>query len=76
MDSQALNSFLYILSNTKGGDLAFDENGKNALAIGQKVVDGKFNFLLKDINRVEVLRRPQVTPGRPRTLLTARRAGV
>lgn len=48
--AKALNSFLYILSNTKGGDLAFDENGKNALAIGQKVVDGKFNFLLKDLS--------------------------
>lgn len=48
--AKALNSFLYILSNTRGGDMAFDENGKNTLAIGQKVVDGKFNFLLKDLS--------------------------
>ena len=48
--AKALNSFLYILSNTRGGNLAFDKNGKNALAMGQKVIDGGFNFLLKDLS--------------------------
>ena len=48
--AKALNSFLYILSNTKGSELAFDTDGKNALAIGQKAVDGRFNFLLKDLS--------------------------
>ena len=48
--AKTLKSFLYVLSNTKGSDLAFDNKGKNALAIGQKKTDGGFNFLLKDLS--------------------------
>lgn len=47
--AQGLNSFLYVLSNTEGSDLAYDEKGKNSLAIGQKVIDGEFNYMLKDL---------------------------
>ena len=39
----------YILSNTEGKNLAFDENGKNALAIGMSDGNGSFRFLLKDL---------------------------
>ncbi|MCJ7465497.1 MAG: OmpA family protein [Maribacter sp.] len=40
----------YILSNTQGDELAFDENGKNALAIGMVDKQGGFKFLLKDLS--------------------------
>ncbi len=40
----------YILSNTEGKNLAFDENGKNALAIGMADSNGSFQFLLKDLS--------------------------
>ncbi|HET8737445.1 MAG TPA: OmpA family protein, partial [Pricia sp.] len=40
----------YILSNTEGKNLAFDENGKNALAIGMSDANGLFRFLLKDLS--------------------------
>ena len=48
--AKELNSFLYVLSNTNGSDLAYDDKGKNALAIGQKVIDGGFNYLMKDLS--------------------------
>ncbi|SHG81559.1 OmpA family protein [Flagellimonas flava] len=48
--SQKLQSIFYVLSNTNGGDLAFNENGKNALAIGMQVKDGPFRLLLKDLS--------------------------
>lgn len=47
--SEGLNAFFYILSNTEEGNMAFDENGKNALAIGMVPQAGNFRFLLKDL---------------------------
>ncbi|MGB7395147.1 MAG: OmpA family protein [Pricia sp.] len=41
----------YILSNTEGKNLAFDDKGKNALAIGMADANGgAFRFLLKDLS--------------------------
>jgi outer membrane protein OmpA-like peptidoglycan-associated protein len=48
--SEELNSILYVLSNTENGNLAFDANGKNALAIGKQVIGGSFQLLLKDLS--------------------------
>lgn len=48
--SEELNRFFYILSNTEEGNMAFDENGKNALAIGMVYDSGQFRFLLKDLS--------------------------
>lgn len=45
-----LESIFYVLSNTEDGELAFDANGKNALAIGKQVVGGSFQLLLKDLS--------------------------
>ena len=42
--STKLSTFFYILSNTEDGELRYDENGKNALAIG------RFRFILKDLS--------------------------
>jgi outer membrane protein OmpA-like peptidoglycan-associated protein len=47
--SESTGRLYYILSNTKGKNLAFDENGKNALAIGMSDSNGLFRFLLKDL---------------------------
>ncbi|NNE77727.1 MAG: OmpA family protein [Pricia sp.] len=43
-------SIYYVLSNTEGKNLAFDENGKNALSIGMAYDNGFFRFLLKDLS--------------------------
>ena len=43
-------SIYYVLSNTEGKNLAFDEKGKNALAIGMAYDNGYFRFLLKDLS--------------------------
>ncbi|MBQ4914033.1 OmpA family protein [Maribacter sp. MMG018] len=48
--SSKLNRFFYILSNTEEGNLAFDDNGKNALAVGMLYDSGQFRFLLKDLS--------------------------
>ncbi|MDO1513519.1 OmpA family protein [Maribacter confluentis] len=48
--SEKYASFYYILSNTENDELAYDENGKNALAIGILTDSGKFRFLLKDLS--------------------------
>jgi hypothetical protein len=48
--SEELNSLIYVLSNTKNGELLFDDNGKNALAIGMKPENGTFRFLLRDLS--------------------------
>ncbi|RNC91829.1 MAG: OmpA family protein [Allomuricauda sp.] len=49
--SESLNSLLYVLSNTdKGGKLAFDDRGKNALAIGMQNIDGPFRLILRDLS--------------------------
>ncbi len=49
--SDALNSVFYVLSNTTEEDeLAFDDNGKNALAIAKQNVNGAYQVLLKDLS--------------------------
>lgn len=48
--SKKLQSIFYVLSNTEEGELAFDENGKNALAVGMQLKDGAFQLLLKDLS--------------------------
>ncbi len=44
------NRFFYILSNSEDGELAFNENGKNALAIGMVYNNGFFRFMLRDLS--------------------------
>ncbi|APA64855.1 OmpA family protein [Maribacter sp. 1_2014MBL_MicDiv] len=48
--STKLSTFFYILSNTEDGELSYDENGKNALAIGTLSDNGRFRFILKDLS--------------------------
>ncbi len=48
--SKELATFYYILSNSVDGELAFDENAKNALAIGSMKENGQFRFILKDLS--------------------------
>ncbi len=48
--SEELDKIFYVLSNTENDQLAFDENGKNSLAIGIVYDNGFFRFLLKDLS--------------------------
>jgi len=48
--SKELDKIYYILSNTLGGEMVFNTEGKNALAIGAVVSSGEFSFLLKDLS--------------------------
>lgn len=48
--SESTGDIYYILSNTEDNNLAFDEKGKNALAIGMVDENGTFQFLLKDLS--------------------------
>lgn len=48
--SESLQSLFYVRSNEDNGQLAFDENGKNALAIGRVDAQGQFQFLLRDLS--------------------------
>lgn len=48
--SAGLNSVLYVLSNTQDGELSFDSNGKNALAIAKQTIGGSYQLLLKDLS--------------------------
>ncbi|SEL50866.1 Protein of unknown function [Maribacter orientalis] len=48
--SDKLSTFFYILSNTEDDELRYDENGKNALAIGTLTDTGRFRFILKDLS--------------------------
>lgn len=48
--SSELNSVFYVLSNTQDGELAFDANGKNALAIAKQTIGGSYQLLLKDLS--------------------------
>ncbi|MFS4416530.1 OmpA family protein [Maribacter sp. 2307ULW6-5] len=48
--SPALDKFFYTLSNTENGEMAFDENGKNALGIGMAKGPGTQGFVLKDLS--------------------------
>jgi hypothetical protein len=48
--SEETGKLFYTLSNTQGGELRFDENGKNSLAIGMSDTRGDLRFLLKDLS--------------------------
>jgi len=48
--SEKLTTFFYILSNTEDDELRYDENGKNALAIGTLSESGRFRYILKDLS--------------------------
>ncbi len=48
--SEKLQGIFYVLSNTDSGELSFDENGKNALAVGMQIKNGPFQLLLKDLS--------------------------
>lgn len=48
--SDKLKGIFYILSNTENGEMAFDDNGKNALAMALQKEGGNFRLLLKDLS--------------------------
>ncbi|MBT8299674.1 MAG: OmpA family protein [Maribacter sp.] len=48
--SEEIGKLFYILSNTQEGELRFDENGRNSLAIGMSDFRGELRFLLKDLS--------------------------
>ncbi len=48
--SEELQSIFYVLSNTRKGELEFDDQGKNALAIGVQKINGDFRFLWRDLS--------------------------
>jgi len=48
--SEELQKLFYILSNAEDGRLSFDDNGKNALAIGLTDAAGNFTYLLRDLS--------------------------
>lgn len=48
--SPGLDALFYVLSNTQDGELAFDPQGKNSLAIGKQTIDGAFELLFKDLS--------------------------
>lgn len=49
--SPEMNSVFYVLSNTdEDGELAFDPEGKNALAIAKQTIGGSYQLLLKDLS--------------------------
>tara|TARA_R110002051_G_scaffold229291_3_gene291301 strand:- start:1353 stop:3251 length:1899 start_codon:yes stop_codon:yes gene_type:complete len=48
--AQDLNNIIYMLSNADDGELLFDKNGKNTLAIGSVNEKGKFQYLLRDLS--------------------------
>lgn len=48
--AEGLNSVFYVLSNTQDGKLAFDPQGKNALAIAKQNIGGAMELLLKDLS--------------------------
>ena len=48
--SEDLGSIFFINSNEQEGELIFDENGKNSLAIGMSSDQGMLQFLLKDLS--------------------------
>lgn len=48
--SSASNKIYYILSNSENDKLSYNDEGKNALAIGMVYDNGFFAFLLKDLS--------------------------
>ena len=47
--SEDLNQLFFSMSNSKEGELIFDQNGKNALAIGTIDKRGNFIYLMRDL---------------------------
>lgn len=48
--SEGNKRLFYILSNAENGELTYDENGKNSLALGMLYNSGQFRFLLKNLS--------------------------
>ncbi|ASV32545.1 OmpA family protein [Maribacter cobaltidurans] len=48
--SEENNRIFYILSNSEEGEMTYDENGKNSLALGMLYNSGQFRFLLKNLS--------------------------
>ena len=48
--SEVLDALFYVRTNEQAGELVFDENGKNTLALGSSDRSGNFRFLLKDLS--------------------------
>ena len=48
--SEENERLFYILSNAEEGELTYDENGKNSLAMGMSYNSGQFRFLLKNLS--------------------------
>ena len=48
--SEETGKLFYTLSNTQDGELRYDDNGKNSLAIGMSDTKGELRFLLKDLS--------------------------
>ncbi len=48
--SSELNTIFYIVSNAVKNKLSFDQNGKNALALGAAEGNGSFRYLLRDLS--------------------------
>jgi len=48
--SEVLDALFYVRTNEQAGELVFDENGKNTLALGSTDRSGNFRFLLKDLS--------------------------
>ena len=48
--SEELDRLFYVLSNTEDGELLYDENGKNSLAIAVSDTNGDLGYLLKDLS--------------------------
>ncbi|RRQ50757.1 OmpA family protein [Maribacter algicola] len=48
--SEENERLFYILSNSEEGELTYDENGKNSLALGMYYNSGQFRFLLKNLS--------------------------
>lgn len=48
--SKESDRLFYILSNSEDGELTYDENGKNSLAMGILYNSGQFRFLLKNLS--------------------------
>jgi outer membrane protein OmpA-like peptidoglycan-associated protein/tetratricopeptide (TPR) repeat protein len=48
--SEGLQQVFYVQSNVEDGELAFDENGKNALGICRAGQNGSFDLLFRDLS--------------------------
>ncbi|WP_411030116.1 OmpA family protein [Spongiimicrobium sp. 3-5] len=48
--AKGLDNLFYVLSNAEDGELSFDDNGKNSLAIGSVDRNGTFEYLLRDLS--------------------------